>query len=208
MAVKQNTITNGLEYSLITGNWGDQKKSMQTKAFVSQVLNPHCPTYDVVTRLQDEKARSSNPINYTVRIGGWCVPPKHQRDRLVDPSKIWSSWLSVGSYSEEGGLEQLEEIAHSQTPLAKVFINGVWMGVHRNLAGLVEKIRELPLVQWNFIDVTTSVQKYLSFVISERRSCDYTPMLIVCVSHCSLWRTGCSCCDVSISYSGFPRQGW
>ena len=51
MAVKQNTITNGLEYSLVTGNWGDQKKSMQTKAFVSQVLNPHCPTYDVVTRL-------------------------------------------------------------------------------------------------------------------------------------------------------------
>ena len=39
MAVKQNTITNGLEYSLVTGNWGDQKKSMQTKAGVSQVLN-------------------------------------------------------------------------------------------------------------------------------------------------------------------------
>ena len=51
MAVKQNTITNGLDYSLVTGNWGDQKKSMQTKVFVSQVLNPHCPTYDVVTRL-------------------------------------------------------------------------------------------------------------------------------------------------------------
>ena len=36
---------------------------------------------------------------------------------------------------------------------------------------------------------------------------DYTPMRIVCVGRCSLWRTGCSCCDVSISYSGFPRQG-
>ena len=82
----------------------------------------------------------------------------------MDSSKIWPSWLSVGSYSasviefsEECGLESLEENAHSQTPLAKVFVNGVWMGVHRNLPGLVKKIRELPLVQWNFVDVTTSV---------------------------------------------------
>ncbi|KAJ3965000.1 hypothetical protein EV361DRAFT_759164, partial [Lentinula raphanica] len=28
LAVKHQTITNGLKYSLATGNWGDQKKSM------------------------------------------------------------------------------------------------------------------------------------------------------------------------------------
>ena len=38
LAIKQNTITAGLKYSLATGNWGDQKKSMSTKAGVSQVL--------------------------------------------------------------------------------------------------------------------------------------------------------------------------
>ena len=38
-AVKSSTITNGLRYSLATGNWGDQKKSMSAKAGVSQVLN-------------------------------------------------------------------------------------------------------------------------------------------------------------------------
>ena len=29
LAVKAQTITNGLKYSLATGNWGDQKKAMQ-----------------------------------------------------------------------------------------------------------------------------------------------------------------------------------
>ncbi|KAK5157219.1 DNA-dependent RNA polymerase II, partial [Cryomyces antarcticus] len=39
LAVKSNTITNGLKYSLATGNWGDQKKAASSKAGVSQVLN-------------------------------------------------------------------------------------------------------------------------------------------------------------------------
>jgi hypothetical protein len=29
LAVKAQTITNGLKYSLATGNWGEQKKAMQ-----------------------------------------------------------------------------------------------------------------------------------------------------------------------------------
>ncbi|KAJ2581147.1 DNA-dependent RNA polymerase II, partial [Coemansia sp. RSA 1836] len=39
MAVQQSTITNGLRYALATGNWGEQKKAMQARAGVSQVLN-------------------------------------------------------------------------------------------------------------------------------------------------------------------------
>ncbi|KAI9089813.1 hypothetical protein DFS34DRAFT_383073 [Phlyctochytrium arcticum] len=39
MAIKGGTITRGLQYSLATGNWGDQKKFMQARAGVSQVLN-------------------------------------------------------------------------------------------------------------------------------------------------------------------------
>jgi DNA-directed RNA polymerase II subunit RPB2 len=39
MAVKASVITNGLKYSLATGNWGDQKKAASSKAGVSQVLN-------------------------------------------------------------------------------------------------------------------------------------------------------------------------
>lgn len=36
-AVKPKIITDGLRYSLATGNWGDQKKAHQARAGVSQV---------------------------------------------------------------------------------------------------------------------------------------------------------------------------
>ena len=39
LAVKTRIITDGLKYSLATGNWGDQKKAHQARAGVSQVLN-------------------------------------------------------------------------------------------------------------------------------------------------------------------------
>ena len=37
LAIRTKTITDGLKYSLATGNWGDQKKAHQTRAGVSQV---------------------------------------------------------------------------------------------------------------------------------------------------------------------------
>ena len=39
LAIKARIITDGLKYSLATGNWGDQKKAHQARAGVSQVLN-------------------------------------------------------------------------------------------------------------------------------------------------------------------------
>jgi DNA-directed RNA polymerase II subunit RPB2 len=39
LAVKSTILTNGLKYSIATGNWGDQQKFMQARAGVSQVLN-------------------------------------------------------------------------------------------------------------------------------------------------------------------------
>ena len=39
LAFKMSTISDGLKYSLATGNWGDQKKAHQARAGVSQVLN-------------------------------------------------------------------------------------------------------------------------------------------------------------------------
>lgn len=40
LAIKTRIITDGLKYSLATGNWGDQKKAHQTRAGVSQVKLP------------------------------------------------------------------------------------------------------------------------------------------------------------------------
>lgn len=38
LAIKTRIITDGLKYSLATGNWGDQKKAHQARAGVSQVF--------------------------------------------------------------------------------------------------------------------------------------------------------------------------
>ncbi|THH33154.1 hypothetical protein EUX98_g1063 [Antrodiella citrinella] len=157
LAVKHNTITNGLKYSLATGNWGDQKKSMASKAGVSQVLN----RYTYASTLSHLR-RCNTPLGREGKIAkprqlhnthwGMVCPaetPEGQACGLVKNLSLMSC-ISVGSLSapvieflEEWGLESLEENAHSATPCTKVFINGVWMGVHRDPANLVKTIKKL-----------------------------------------------------------------
>ncbi|KIY51271.1 DNA-directed RNA polymerase II, subunit 2 [Fistulina hepatica ATCC 64428] len=157
MAVKSQTITNGLKYSLATGNWGDQKKSMASKAGVSQVLN----RYTYASTLSHLR-RCNTPLGREGKIAkprqlhnthwGMVCPaetPEGQACGLVKNLALMAC-ISVGSYSapvidflEEWGLESLEENAHSSTPCTKVFVNGVWMGVHRDPANLAKTIRKL-----------------------------------------------------------------
>ncbi|KAK7064066.1 DNA-directed RNA polymerase subunit beta [Favolaschia claudopus] len=157
MAVKHQTITNGLKYSLATGNWGDQKKSMSGAAGVSQVLN----RYTYASTLSHLR-RCNTPLGREGKIAkprqlhnthwGMVCPaetPEGQACGLVKNLALMAC-ISVGSYSapvieflEEWGLESLEENAHSSTPCTKVFVNGVWMGVHRDPANLVKTIKKL-----------------------------------------------------------------
>lgn len=157
LAVKHQTITNGLKYSLATGNWGDQKKSMSSKAGVSQVLN----RYTYASTLSHLR-RCNTPLGREGKIAkprqlhnthwGMVCPaetPEGQACGLVKNLSLMSC-ISVGSFSapvieflEEWGLESLEENAHSTTPCTKVFVNGVWMGVHRDPANLVKTIKKL-----------------------------------------------------------------
>lgn len=155
--MKHNTITNGLKYSLATGNWGDQKKTMSSKAGVSQVLN----RYTYASTLSHLR-RCNTPLGREGKIAkprqlhnthwGMVCPaetPEGQACGLVKNLSLMSC-ISVGSLSapvieflEEWGLESLEENAHSSTPCTKVFVNGVWMGVHRDPANLVKTIKKL-----------------------------------------------------------------
>ncbi|KIP10147.1 hypothetical protein PHLGIDRAFT_125799 [Phlebiopsis gigantea 11061_1 CR5-6] len=157
LAVKHNTITNGLKYSLATGNWGDQKKTMSAKAGVSQVLN----RYTYASTLSHLR-RCNTPLGREGKIAkprqlhnthwGMVCPaetPEGQACGLVKNLSLMAC-ISVGSLSapvieflEEWGLESLEENAHSATPCTKVFVNGVWMGVHRDPANLVRTIKKL-----------------------------------------------------------------
>ncbi len=155
--MKHNTITNGLKYSLATGNWGDQKKFMSAKAGVSQVLN----RYTFASTLSHLR-RCNTPLGREGKIAkprqlhnthwGMVCPaetPEGQACGLVKNLALMAC-ISVGSLSapvieflEEWGLERLEENAHSSSPGTKVFVNGVWLGVHRDPSNLVKTIKKL-----------------------------------------------------------------
>ncbi|KAI5474374.1 DNA-directed RNA polymerase II subunit RPB2 [Pseudohyphozyma bogoriensis] len=156
-AVKSNTITNGLKYSLATGNWGDQKKAMQAKAGVSQVLN----RYTFASTLSHLR-RTNTPIGRDGKIAkprqlhnthwGMVCPaetPEGQACGLVKNLALMA-YISVGSPSapiieflEEWGMENLEEFSSEMSKGTKVFVNGVWQGIHRDPADLVRTIKRL-----------------------------------------------------------------
>lgn len=158
LAVKSNTVTNGLKYSLATGNWGDQKKAMSSRAGVSQVLN----RYTFASTLSHLR-RTNTPIGRDGKIArprqlhnthwGFVCPaetPEGQACGLVKNLSLMSC-ISVGSPSqpiiyflEEWGMEPLEDyVPHASPNTTRVFVNGVWIGVHRDPAHLVETMRSL-----------------------------------------------------------------
>ncbi|MCO5565838.1 hypothetical protein L7F22_019513 [Adiantum nelumboides] len=155
-AVKSSTITNGLKYSLATGNWGDQKK-MNTKVGVSQVLN----RYTYASTLSHLR-RTNTPIGRDGKIAkprqlhnthwGMVCPaetPEGQACGLVKNLSLMAV-VSVGSPSgpiieflEEYGLDSLIDMQVADPHATKVFVNGVWMGTADNATGLVDTLREL-----------------------------------------------------------------
>lgn len=146
-----------MKYSLATGNWGDQKKAMQAKAGVSQVLN----RYTFASTLSHLR-RCNTPIGRDGKIAkprqlhnthwGMVCPaetPEGQACGLVKNLALMA-YISVGSPSapiveflEEWGMENLEEYSADMTKGTKVFVNGVWQGVHRDPAALVQTIKRL-----------------------------------------------------------------
>lgn len=156
-AIKPNTISNGLRYSLATGNWGDQKKAMQAKAGVSQVLN----RYTFASTLSHLR-RCNTPIGRDGKIAkprqlhnshwGMVCPaetPEGQACGLVKNLALMA-YISVGSPSapiveflEEWGMENFEEFSSDLSRSTKVFVNGVWQGVHKDPHQLVTTIKKL-----------------------------------------------------------------
>ncbi|PVU97084.1 hypothetical protein BB560_005767 [Smittium megazygosporum] len=155
MAIKSNTISAGLKYSLATGNWGDQKKAMQSRTGVSQVLN----RYTFASTLSHLR-RCNTPIGRDGKIAkprqlhnthwGLVCPaetPEGQACGLVKNLALMAH-ITVGSDSspmlmflEEWSMENLEELSAASIPNAtKIFVNGVWVGIHRNANKLVSTL--------------------------------------------------------------------
>lgn len=158
LAVKASTISNGLRYSLATGNWGDQKKAMQSRAGVSQVLNryTYASTLSHLRRLntpigRDGKVAKPRQLHNT-HWGMVCPAetPEGQACGLVKNLSLMS-YVTVGTsatpvlqFLEEWCMETLEEVRPSEIPkCTKIFLNGVWVGVHREPEELVKTLRQL-----------------------------------------------------------------
>ena len=151
LGIKSSTMTNGLRYSLATGNWGDQKKAAEARAGVSQVLN----RYTFASALSHLR-RTNTPIGRDGKIAkprqlhnthwGLVCPaetPEGQACGLVKNLSLMC-YVSVGTPGKPitdfligRGMEVLEEYEPQIGARAtKVFVNGVWVGVHRDPATL------------------------------------------------------------------------
>ena len=145
LAIKSKTITNGLKYSIATGNWGLQKQAVP-RAGVSQVLNrlTYASTLSHLRRLNTPLARSgkqAKPRQLHNTHWGYMCPaetPEGQACGLVKNLALMC-YVSVGSpaapvleFLEEWSTENLDEIQPAVIPFAtKVFVNGNWVGIHR-----------------------------------------------------------------------------
>ena len=158
LAVKSTLISNGLKYSLATGNWGDQKKAATSRAGVSQVLN----RYTFASTLSHLR-RTNTPIGRDGKVAkprqlhnthwGLVCPaetPEGQACGLVKNLALMS-YVSVGTpgfpivnFMTDRNMDLLEEYDPASSPNAtKVFVNGVWVGVHRDPAQLVSVVQSL-----------------------------------------------------------------
>lgn len=158
LAVKSTTITAGLKYSLATGNWGEQKKSMLLRAGVLQVLNRYTYTLTLL-----HLRRTNTPIGRDGKIAkprqlhnthwGLVCPaetPEGQACGLVKNLSLMTCILvgtllePISIFLDEWGMEPLEDyVAHHLPNALRVFVNGVWVGTHRDPAMLVLTIRNL-----------------------------------------------------------------
>lgn len=155
LGLKSSTLTQGLRYSLATGNWGDQSRAVQTRAGVAQVLNRfnYLSTLSHLRRVNtpiEKDGKLAKPRQLHNSHWGMVCPAETPEGHACGLSKSLSlmAYISVGKPSapiieilEECGVERLEEM--STIKGTKVFVNGAWIGIHTNPAELVQVLRNL-----------------------------------------------------------------
>ncbi|KAK8798853.1 hypothetical protein WA158_007937, partial [Blastocystis sp. Blastoise] len=145
--LKSKTITSGLQYAFATGNWGDRNSNKQVSAGVSQALNrlTFSSSLSHLRRLKtpmDTSGKQTKPRQLHNTQWGMLCPAETPEGGSCGIVKNLAllSYISTGrtptrilEILQEHGIEDLEEIQPSHIPrLTKVFVNGVWIGVHRN----------------------------------------------------------------------------
>ena len=159
VGLKSNIISNGLKFSLATGNWGDQKKLDKAKAGVSQVLNRYtfASTLSHLRRTNAPMGREgkmAKPRQLHNTHWGYVCPaetPEGQACGLVKNLALMSMVTNsndvapLQTYILEKNVEALEDWEPRLNPNAtKVFLNGVWFAVIlRDPKFLVDHFRQL-----------------------------------------------------------------
>uniref|UniRef100_T1K9Y6 DNA-directed RNA polymerase subunit beta n=2 Tax=Tetranychus urticae TaxID=32264 RepID=T1K9Y6_TETUR len=158
LAIKTRIISDGLRYSLATGNWGDQKKAHTARAGVSQVLNrlTYASTLSHLRRVNSPIGRDgklAKPRQLHNTLWGMICPAETPEGHAVGLVKNLAlmAYISVGSnpspileFLEEWSMENLEETAPSTIADAtKIFVNGCWVGIHREPDLLMATLRKL-----------------------------------------------------------------
>ena len=147
-----------MRYSLATGNWGDRKDA--SRAGVSQVLNrlTYASTLSHLRRLNTplgREGKQAKPRQLHNTHWGFICPaetPEGQAVGLVKNLALMA-YVSVGSpqspileFLEEWSMENLEEISPqtiADPGTTKIFVNGSWIGVHRDPSTLEATLRSL-----------------------------------------------------------------
>uniref|UniRef100_A0A8C4QLY7 DNA-directed RNA polymerase subunit beta n=1 Tax=Eptatretus burgeri TaxID=7764 RepID=A0A8C4QLY7_EPTBU len=158
LAIKTRIVTDGLKYSLATGNWGDQKKAHQARAGVSQVLNrlTFASTLSHLRRLNSPIGRDgklAKPRQLHNTLWGMICPAETPEGHAVGLVKNLAlmAYISVGSqpspileFLEEWSMENLEEISPAAiADSTKIFVNGCWVGIHKDPDQLMNTLRKL-----------------------------------------------------------------
>jgi DNA-directed RNA polymerase II subunit RPB2 len=193
-AVKDSIITNGLKYSLATGNWG-VRGSANIKAGVAQVLQrlTYSSTLSHLRRLNTPIERSGKQAKprqlHNTQWGMVCPAetPEGQACGLVKNLSLMS-YISVGTKSDsilevlsDYSTEQLIEVPASDIAGAtKVFVNGEWVGIHRNPALLVSVLQGLrrKLVIEDEVSIVRDVREQEIRILTDGGRC-CRPLFIV-----------------------------
>uniref|UniRef100_A0A452TSE6 DNA-directed RNA polymerase subunit beta n=1 Tax=Ursus maritimus TaxID=29073 RepID=A0A452TSE6_URSMA len=137
LAIKTRIISDGLKYSLATGNWGDQKKAHQARAGVSQVLN-RLTFASTLSHLR----RLNSPIGRDGKLGHAVGLVKNLA--LMAYISVGSQPSPILEFLEEWSMENLEEISPAAIADAtKIFVNGCWVGIHKDPEQLMNTLRKL-----------------------------------------------------------------
>jgi len=160
--IKSTIIDGGLKYSLATGNWNIKNNTsygkVKTKTGVAQVLN-RLSYVSYLSHIRRVNSPSDNnnckiiaPRKLNATQYGFICPAETPEGQPVGLVKnlalgcyITSSTNSqvVHEWSYKNGVEKLGEYNIADTLFnGKIFINGCWIGIHRNPDIFVKKFKK------------------------------------------------------------------